>query len=152
MGRRAGPRVTPWTQQNLLHMLRLGSDVYVIVIALSVIVSAHPVHVTFSHLLTSPLSFLVVSHRSRMKVQSARTPGSTMMVGGKNTHTNRYPRYIIYVPCIQIPLSLAQGQMVLCEICHIHFQSLMMHVAVHQVRSHMAHVTLTVLMIWLAIS
>ena len=74
------------------------------------------------------------------------------MVGGKNTHTNRYPRYIIYVPCIQIPLSLAQGQMVLCEICHIHFQSLMMHVAVHQVRSHMAHVTLTVLMIWLAIS
>ena len=42
--------------------------------------------------------------------------------------------------------------MVLCEICHIHFQSLMMHVAVHQVRSHMAHVTLTVLMIWLAIS
>ena len=79
------------------------------------------VHVTFSHLLTSPLSFLVVSHRSKMKVQSARTPGSTMMVGGKNTYTNRYPWYIIYVPCtcIQIPLSLAQGQMVLCEICHI---------------------------------
>ena len=92
MGRRARSGVTPWTQQNPLYMLRLGSDIYVIVIALSVIVSAHHVHMTFSHLLTSPLSFLVVSHRLKMKVQSTRTPGSTVMVGGKNTHTNRYPR------------------------------------------------------------
>lgn len=64
IGRRVGPGVTPWTQQNPLHMLRLGSDMlfFQLHCFLPVIVSAHHIHVTFSHLLTSPLSFLVVSH------------------------------------------------------------------------------------------
>ena len=50
--RRVGLGVTPWTQQSHLHMLRLGSDNYVIDVRLhlrhflSVIVSAHHVHLT----------------------------------------------------------------------------------------------------------
>ena len=89
--RRVGLGVTPWTQQNPLHMLRLGSDNYVIDVRLhlhhflSVIVSAQ-----FAHHDSTFLCHMIVS-RSKVKVKSARTLGSTVMVGGKNTY-----RYILH--------------------------------------------------------
>ena len=104
---------------------------------LPVIVSAHHIHVTFSHLLTSPLSFLshLIISRSKTKVQSARTLGNTVMVSVASclgTRLGGWWEHVMYTCTCIMYFGLHKGEwcFVKCAMWfHTHLQLLLLHVA-----------------------
>ena len=76
IGRRVEPRVTPWTQQNPLHMLRLGSDMSLMLDFNCTIFSLwqflHSLHIL--HILTPPLSSSCVTWSSPSQRWRASQP------------------------------------------------------------------------------